>query len=69
MESEGFFQIFGVQICTTPIRRFCNTLERSDGLALQIRRFLVVPADGFFTTQFPMDFDYQNQASCGTRKI
>ena len=68
MGSEGkkIFRSFGVQICTTPIRRFFNTLDRSDGfLALQIRRFFAISdptvfghprSDGFFTTQFPMDF-------------
>ena len=63
---KKLFRSFGVQICTTPIRRFLNTLYRSDGfLALQIRRFFAISdptvfghprSDGFFTTQFPMDF-------------
>ena len=68
MGSDGKknFRSFGVQICTTPIQRFFNTLYRSDGfLALQIRRFFAISdptvfghprSDGFFTTQFPMDF-------------
>lgn len=79
-KKKFFFRSFGVQICTTPIRRFFNTLYRSDGfLALQIRRFFGIsdptvfghtpdPKD-FSPPNSPWIFDYQNQAGCGTRKI
>ena len=51
-----FFRSFGVQICTTSIRRFFNTLDptvfyhpRSDGfLALQIRRFFAISVPTVF---------------------
>ena len=78
--TEKNFRSFGVQICTTPIQRFFNTLYRSDGfLALQIRRFFGIsdptvfghtpdPKD-FSPPNSPWIFDYQNQAGCGTRKI
>ena len=45
---KKFFRSFGVQICTTPIRRFFAT---SDPTVFGHPR-----SDGFFTTQFPMDF-------------